>query len=83
MEKIDWKQKLSSRKFWVAMIGFITAVLAGLNFAETDITKVASIVSAAGVLITYILVEGSVDAARAGAPQIIEAELLSYENTEE
>ena len=83
MEKIDWKQKLSSRKFWVAMIGFITAVLAGLNFAETDITKVASIVSAAGVLVTYILVEGSVDAARAAAPQIIEAELLNYENTEE
>ena len=65
MDKIDWKAKLSSRKFWAALIGFVSAVLMGLNFAETDITKIASIISAAGVLITYILVEGNIDAKRA------------------
>ena len=27
MDKIDWKRKLSSRKFWAALIGFITAIL--------------------------------------------------------
>jgi uncharacterized membrane protein len=62
---IDWKAKLSSRKFWVALIGFITAILYGMNYAEVEVEKVASIISAGGVLITYILVEGSIDKQRA------------------
>ena len=62
--KIDWKRKLSSRKFWAALIGFITAILVAINFTEAEITQITAIVSAFATLIIYILTEGKIDAIR-------------------
>jgi len=45
----DLKRKLSSRKFWAALAGFVTAVLYAMNWAESDITQMAGIITAAGV----------------------------------
>lgn len=64
--KINWKQKLSSRKFWAALAGFVSAILIAFQFTEGEVTQAVSVISAAGVLIAYILAEGSVDAAREG-----------------
>lgn len=64
MEKINWVQKLSSRKFWLALIGFISALMFAFNFAEADVEKVAGIITSGSVLIVYILTEGYVDANR-------------------
>ena len=33
--KINWKQKLSSRKFWAAAAGFVTAVLVAYILGES------------------------------------------------
>lgn len=63
--KIDWKAKLSSRKFWAAVIGFITAVMVACNFDSITVEQVAAIIAAGGVLIAYILGESMVDKARA------------------
>ena len=62
--KIDWKQKLSSRKFWAALAGFVTALLVALNYNELTIQQVTAIISAAGILVAYILGESYVDANR-------------------
>ena len=62
--KIDWKRKLSSRKFWAALIGFITAILVAINFTEAEIAQITAIVSAFAILIIYILTEGKIDAIR-------------------
>lgn len=62
--KINWKQKLSSRKFWLALIGFVTALLYGFNLAEASVEQVTSIIMAGATLIAYILAEGFVDANR-------------------
>lgn len=64
MPKIDWVQKLSSRKFWLAIVGFVTAVLYGFNVAEVSIEKVVAIIMSGSVVITYILAEGYIDAHR-------------------
>ena len=64
MNKINWKQKLSSRKFWSAVIGFVTAVLFAFNVAEADVEKIVGIITAGATLIAYILAEGWVDASR-------------------
>ena len=64
MNKIDWKRKLSSRKFWAAFIGFITAILVAVKFTEIEITQVTAIISAFATLIIYILTEGYVDGKR-------------------
>lgn len=61
---IDWKRKLSSRKFWSAIVGFITALMVALKYDQMTIEQVTAIVSASGVLIAYIIGEGMVDAAR-------------------
>ena len=62
---IDWKRKLSSRKFWAALAGFIGAVAVFCGAGESMITEVTAIISAAGVLIAYILGESIIDSSSA------------------
>ena len=62
--KINWKQKLTSRKFWAAVTGFIMAILVAFKVDELTIEQVISVVSASAVLIAYIIGEGMVDVAR-------------------
>ena len=61
---MNWKQKLSSRKFWCAVVGFVSALLVGFGMADNDIAQVTSIIMAGGALIAYIFSEGWVDANR-------------------
>lgn len=61
MKGIDWKRKLSSRKFWTAVTGFVVAILFAFNIADVTVEKVTSIISATAILIAYILAEGFVD----------------------
>lgn len=61
--KIDWKRKLTSRKFWVAVIGFVTAIMVALHIDQMTAEQVAAIISAMGTLIAYIIGEGLTDAA--------------------
>ena len=63
MNKIDWRRKLTSRKFWVAVIGFVTAIMVALNIEQMTIEQVTAIVSAMATLIAYIIGEGLTDAA--------------------
>jgi len=58
---IDWKHKLASRKFWAALAGFVGAVAIFCGAGESVITEITAIISAAGVLIAYILGESIVD----------------------
>lgn len=60
--KIDWKKKLTSRKFWVAVVGFITSLLIAFNVDSGSIEQITSIVMNGAILIAYILAEGFVDA---------------------
>ncbi len=41
--KIDWKQKLSSRKFLTAVIGFVTALMIAFNVDNLTIEKVVAL----------------------------------------
>ena len=61
--EIDWKRKLTSRKFWVAIIGFITAILVAFNVDKLTIEQVVAIISALGTLVAYIIGEGMTDVA--------------------
>ncbi len=62
--KINWKQKLTSRKFWAAITGFVTALLAAFNVDSLIIEQVVAVISACSVLIAYIIGEGLVDSAK-------------------
>lgn len=71
--KIDWKKKLTSRKFWAAVVGFVTAVLAVVGLGDNEIAQIVAIITAGATLIAYIIGEGMVDAANAGGSQTPEA----------
>lgn len=64
MNKINWAQKLTSRKFWAALIGFVTSMLIAFGVDNLTIEQVVAMITAASTLIAYIIGEGMVDAAR-------------------
>lgn len=62
--KPNWKQKLSSRKLWVAVVAWLTSTLAAFNVADNVVVQVTAIVSGVGAMVVYILAEAKVDASR-------------------
>ena len=61
--KIDWKRKLTSRKLWVAVAGFITGVMLLFTAGATEET-ITGCVMALGSVVAYIVGEGLTDASR-------------------
>ena len=61
---IDWKRKLTSRKFWAAIVGFVTPMLLAFGVAEDNVTQVVAIIMAGADVVAYIIAEGLVDANR-------------------
>ena len=73
----DWNYfilKLTSRKFWMAVTGFITAVLVMAGVDDNTVTQIVALIGAFSVLVAYIIGEGLVDAAAASAPNYITVE---------
>ncbi|MFU0832223.1 MAG: Transporter [Oscillospiraceae bacterium] len=62
---MDWKAKLSSRKFWVALSGLVVGVIA-LFSPGTDTSQITGLIMALGSVVAYIVGEGMVDAAATG-----------------
>lgn len=60
--KIDWKRKLTSRKLWIAVAGFITGVVVLVTSGATEQT-ISGAVMAFGSVVAYIVGEGLTDAA--------------------
>jgi len=73
---VDWKSKLTSRKFWVAVAEFVTMLIIAFHGTQETATQVAALIMAGAAVIAYIIGEGLVDAAGAGsdAPLIIHAD---------
>ena len=59
---IDWKRKLTSRKLWVAVAGFITGVVLLFTAGATTET-ITGCVMALGSVVAYIVGEGLTDVA--------------------
>lgn len=63
MSKIDWKRKLSSRKLWAAVAGFVSMLIVAFGVAEDSAERIAAIIMAGADVLGYILAEGLTDAA--------------------
>ncbi len=63
MKKINWARKLTSRKFWAAVVGFATPVMTLAQVPDNTAVQVTAIIMAGGTLIAYIIGEGMTDAA--------------------
>lgn len=62
----DVLKKLSSRKFWAALLSWVTSVLTAFNVSDSAIAQVSVIVAGIGALVVYLLAETSVDIKRVG-----------------
>lgn len=54
-------KKLTSRKFWVALIGFITPLVIAFGVSEAQAAQIAGIIMSGASVIAYIIGEGLVD----------------------
>ena len=63
-QKINWKQKLTSRKLWAALVGVVAGLAAAFGITESEYAQVAGLVTAAVSVVSYIFGESKVDAAR-------------------
>ena len=81
---IDWRQKLTSRKLWAAVVGVVVGLAAAFGIQENDYAQIVGVVTSAVSVVSYIFGESSVDAARATAPQfgLLEAELETEKDDE-
>lgn len=66
---IDWRRKLTSRKFWAAIADFVAMLLIALHAAEETATQITALILAGGAVIAYIVGEGLADAAGAAAQE--------------
>ena len=83
MSKINWKQKLSSRKFWAGVAGAVTMFLGIFGISEDLIANIAAIIVGAGGVIVSVLGETAVDVARAQNTQTVEVVVPEDEPKEE
>ena len=67
---MDWKSKLTSRKFWVAVVGFVTGLMIYLGKTESDAQQIAALIMSGASVIAYIIGEGMIDAAGAGKTDV-------------
>ena len=67
--KINWTQKLTSRKFWAAIVAVIVSLCVLIGVPNVTQEQITALVMAVGGLIAYILGEGFVDAARIKSEQ--------------
>ena len=58
---INWKRKLTSRKFWMAVVAFVTPLLLAFGVTENDTAQVTALIMAGADVVAYILAEGMVD----------------------
>ena len=83
MNNIDWKKKLSSRKFWAMVAALVLSILTAFGIPQMTIEQVVVIISGIGALVAYMLAESSVDKASAtldGKEITVELEGLDNDN---
>lgn len=62
--QVNWKQKLTSRKLWAALVGVVVGLAAAFGIDGNEYAEVAGIVTSAVSVMAYIFGESAVDAAR-------------------
>ena len=64
MNQVNWKQKLTSRKLWAAVVGVVVGLAAAFGIEENEYAQIVGVVGSVVSVVSYIFGEASVDAAR-------------------
>lgn len=79
---VDWKKKLTSRKFWAAVAGFVAPLMVAFGAGESTATEVTALIMAGASVIAYIIGEGLTDAQHV-EPEVVvmgESEVAALED---
>lgn len=63
---MDWKRKLTSRKLWAAVAGFVSGLIIAFGGGESVAATVSGCILQGAAVLGYLLAEGLTDAASAG-----------------
>ena len=61
--KINWKRKLTSRKLWIAVAGFVTGMIIIFGGSKETAEMISGTILSGAAVIGYIFGEGLTDAA--------------------
>ena len=61
--KIDWKRKLTSRKLWVALAGFVAGLIVAFGGDSEVAETVSGCILSGAAVIGYVIGEGLADGA--------------------
>jgi len=79
---IDWKKKLTSRKFWATVCNFVGMLILALGGQQETAVRVTEIIMAGAGVVAYIIAEGLIDAAGASPEPVYHAAGDLYLNGE-
>ena len=65
MTKQEIIRKFTSRKFWIAVVGFITPLLLAFGVAESEVNQITAIIMAGADVVAYLIAEGMADSSHA------------------
>lgn len=68
---IDWVKKLTSRKFWIAVVGLVSGLLLAFKVDAETVETISGVIMSAASVIAYMIGEGLADAAGANAITIV------------
>lgn len=80
---MDWKRKLTSRKFWTAVAEFVSMMIVAFGGTEETSVKIVALIMAGAGVIAYIVGEGLTDAAAVGKEDYVLIDEPEIENNEE
>lgn len=60
--KINWVQKVTSRKMWVAIANFIGMMYVFFGYPQETATQITALIMAGAGALAYIVGEGLIDA---------------------
>lgn len=61
--KINWQRKLTSRKLWVAVAGFVAGLIVIFGGSQENADKISGAILSGAAVVGYIVGEGLTDAA--------------------
>lgn len=64
--KINWQRKLTSRKLWVAVAGFVAGLIVIFGGTQEHADKISGAILSGAAVVGYIVGEGLTDAANMG-----------------
>ena len=74
--KIDWARKLSSRKLWVAIAGFVSGLIMVFGGTETMASTVSGVILQGAAGLGYLIAEGLADSAHTNdVIEVVETEI--------